>query len=309
MNCTISQLRVFQKVAQLSSVTQAAKELHLSQPAVSVQLKNFQENFDLPLTEVIGRQLFITDFGHEIAAMVNVMLDQLYAIQQQSLVHRGQLSGRLKIATASTGQYVLPYFLADFVNAHTGVELAMDVTNKSTVMESLKANRVDLSLVSIIPPNLAVNQLDLLPNKLFLVGLANAPLSAKTHKTDILSELPLIYREAGSGTRQAMEEFLLKNKVRARTHLQLKSNEAVKQAVLAGLGYSIMPLIGLRNELRAGQLKVFMVKGLPIQTNWSLIWLKGKKLPPPAKALVEHLREEKEQLVKKYFSWLSEVDH
>jgi DNA-binding transcriptional LysR family regulator len=309
MNFTLSQLRVFQKVAQLSSVTQAAKELHLSQPAVSVQLKNFQDNFDIPLTEVIGRQLFITDFGHEIAAMVNVMLDQLYAIQQQSLIHQGQLSGRLKIATASTGQYVLPYFLADFVNEHSGVELAMDVTNKSTVMESLKANRVDLCLVSIVPPNLSVNQLDLLPNKLFLVGKADAPLRKKIYQTDILAELPLIYRESGSGTRQAMEEFLLQNKVGARTHLQLRSNEAVKQAVLAGLGYSIMPLIGLRNELRDKQLKIFPVKGLPIQTNWSLIWLKDKKLPPPAKALVEHLRMHKEDLITTYFSWLEEIEH
>jgi DNA-binding transcriptional LysR family regulator len=309
MNFTLSQLRVFQKVAQLSSVTQAAKELHLSQPAVSVQLKNFQDNFDIPLTEVIGRQLFITDFGHEIAAMVNVMLDQLYAIQQQSLIHQGQLSGRLKIATASTGQYVLPYFLADFVNEHSGVELAMDVTNKSTVMESLKANRVDLCLVSIVPPNLSVNQLDLLPNKLFLVGKADAPLRKKIYQTDILAELPLIYRESGSGTRQAMEEFLLQNKVGARTHLQLRSNEAVKQAVLAGLGYSIMPLIGLRNELRDKQLKIFPVKGLPIQTNWSLIWLKDKKLPPPAKALVEHLRMHNEDLITTYFSWLEEIEH
>ncbi|MTB50855.1 LysR family transcriptional regulator [Lewinella sp. W8] len=309
MNYTLSQLRVFQKVAQLSSVTQAAKELHLSQPAVSAQLKNFQDNFDLPLTEVIGRQLFITDFGHEIAAMVNVMLDQLYAIQQQSLIHQGQLSGRLKIATASTGQYVLPYFLSDFVNQHQGVELAMDVTNKAKVVESLKANRVDLCLVSIVPPSLSVNQLDLLPNKLFLVGKANAPLAEKTHKTDLLSELPLIYRETGSGTRQTMEAFLLKNKVQARTHLQLRSNEAVKQAVLAGLGYSIMPLIGLRNELRDKQLKIFSVRGLPIQTTWSLIWLKDKKLPPPAKALVEHLREEKEALINKYFAWLEELDH
>lgn len=302
MNYSLSQLRVFQKVVELQSVTKAAIELHLSQPAVSVQLKNFQSNFEIPLTEVVGRQLFVTDFGKEIAATVNSILDQLYVLDGQADVHRGQLSGRLKIATASTGQYVLPYFLTDFVKTNPGVDLEVDVTNKSSVIESLKINQVDIALVSIIPPELQVNQFDLLPNKLFLVGNADNAHQEK-EAADLLGELPLIYREMGSGTRLTMERFLTEGRIAVRKRMQLTSNEAVKQAVLAGLGYSIMPLIGLKNQLAQGDLQIVPMKGLPIETTWSLIWLKNKKLPIVAEALLKHLELEREDIVSREFGW------
>ncbi len=303
MNYSVTQLRIFQKVVELQSVTKASVELHLSQPAVSVQLKNFQANFEIPLTEVVGRQLFVTDFGKEIAATVNTILDQLYVLDGLADVYRGQLTGRLKIATASTGQYVLPYFLADFVNANPGVDLDVDVTNKSSVIEALKINQVDIALVSIIPPELQVNHFDLLPNQLFLVGNADQEVSPKKIGPDILSELPLIYREAGSGTRLTMERFIDEQRIAVRKRMQLTSNEAVKQAVLAGLGYSIMPLIGLKNQLAQGDLRIVPMKGLPIQTTWSLIWLKNKKLPLVAQALLTHLGQEREHIVSREFGW------
>jgi len=303
MNYSFSQLRVFQKVVETGSVTRAAVALHLSQPAVSVQLRNFQNNFDLPLTEVIGRQLYVTEFGHEIAALVNLTLGQLESIDQQAAIHRGQLSGRLKIATASTGKYVLPYFLSSFLKENPGIETAMDVTNKSNVIEALKRNQIDIGLVSILPAKIKVNTLDLLQNELHLVGKQDPQVSGIEILND--SDYPLIYREQGSGTRSTMERFIEVKKISVRKQLQLTSNEAVKQGVLAGLGYSIMPLIGLRNELETGQLKILPTKGLPIKNHWRLIWLEGKTLAPVPTALIEYLKKQRETIIAQHFSWLA----
>jgi DNA-binding transcriptional LysR family regulator len=129
MNYTLSQLQIFLKVTQTLSVTKASEELHLTQPAVSIQLKKFQDQFDIPLTEVVGRKIYITDFGREIAELAENILNQAYTIHNKTLAHKGQLTGRLKISVVSTGKYVMPYFLSDFIKLHPGIELLMDVTN------------------------------------------------------------------------------------------------------------------------------------------------------------------------------------
>ena len=159
MNYTINQLRIFLKITQTQSVTKAAEELHLTQPAVSIQLKNLQDQFDIPLTEIIGRKIFITDFGKEIALAAENILNQVYEINYKTLAHKGQLTGRLKISVVSTGKYIMPYFLSDFLNQHQGIELMMDVTNKNKVIESLEKNEVDFSLVSVLPENIQIEKL------------------------------------------------------------------------------------------------------------------------------------------------------
>lgn len=303
MNYTLNQLRIFLKIAQTQSVTKAAVELHLSQPAVSIQLKNFQAQFEIPLTEVVGRKIHITDFGREIAAAAETILDQVYAINYKTLAYKGQLTGRLKISVVSTGKYVMPYFLADFINAHPGIELVMDVTNKSKVVESLENNEVNLALVSIIPKTLNVERLDLLRNKLYLVGNAKDVSKKKMNAHELFKHIPLIFREKGSGTRQAMEQFIESKELKVLHKMELTSNEAVKQSVLAGLGYSIMPLIGIKNELQNKELSIIPVKGLPITTTWSLIWLKGKKHAPVALAFLDHLKADMSRIVNEKFKW------
>jgi len=303
MNYTLNQLQVFLKVVQTQSVTKAAAELHLTQPAVSIQLRNFQDQFDIPLTEVVGRKLYVTDFGREIAAAAEQILDQVHAINFRTLAYKGQLSGRLRISVVSTGKYVMPWFLSEFMRTHPGVELVMDVTNKTRVIESLEQNEVDLSLVSIIPPGLAVDRLDLLQNKLFLVGNGEAPPPAGKTVRTAFRDLPLIFREKGSGTRQTMEAFIRENDLEVTEKMELTSNEAVKQAVMAGLAYSVMPLIGIRNELANGQLRIIPLRGLPITTMWSLTWLRAKRHSPVATAFLEHVRLEKERIVRDRFDW------
>lgn len=303
MNYTLNQLHIFLKVVQTKSVTKASEELHLTQPAVSIQLKNFQDQFDIPLTEVVGRKIYITDFGLEIAKAAENIIDQVNAINYKTLAYKGQLSGRLKISVVSTGKYVMPYFLSHFMQQHTGIELLMDVTNKNKVIESLENNEVDFALVSILPDNLNIEKLDLLQNKLYLVGSAAQKIKKTTGTNDLFSDLPLIFREKGSGTRQTMESFIERKNISVTKKMELTSNEAVKQSILAGLGYSIMPLIGIKNELHNKELQIIPIKGLPIKTTWSLIWLKGKKHSPVSKSFLDYLKKEKTHIVHEKFSW------
>ncbi|CAN1561575.1 LysR Transcriptional regulator [Flavobacteriaceae bacterium] len=303
MNYTLNQLQIFVKIVQMQSVTKASEELHLTQPAVSIQLKNFQDQFEIPLTEVIGRKIHITDFGHEIAEAAENILNQVYAINYKTLAHKGQLTGRLKISVVSTGKYIMPYFLADFMKQHSGVELLMDVTNKNKVVESLVNNEVDFALVSILPTALKIEKMDLLQNKLFLVNDKKTKFKKSITISEILKDLPLIFREKGSGTRQNMESFIERNNISVLKKMELTSNEAVKQAILAGLGCSIMPLIGIRSELHNDELQIIPIKGLPIKTTWSLIWLKGKKHSPVSLSFLDYLMKEKNQIVQDKFSW------
>ena len=303
MNYTLNQLQIFLKIVQTQSVTKASEELHLTQPAVSIQLKNFQNQFKIPLTEVVGRKIFITDFGKEIAEAAENIINQVYAINHKTLAYKGQLTGKLKISVVSTGKYVMPYFLSDFMKQHSGIELVMDVTNKNKVVDSLENNEVDFALVSILPNKLNIQKLDLLQNKLYLVGNTETKFKKGLHTKDIFKELPLIFRENGSGTRQTMESFIERNSIAVLKKMELTSNEAVKQALLAGLGYSIMPLIGIKTELQSGELQIIPVKELPIKTTWSLIWLTRKRHSPVCESFLDYLKKEKEKIVQNKFSW------
>ncbi len=195
MNYTLHQLQVFVKVVQTKSVTKAANELFLTQPGVSIQLKNFQDQFDIPLTEVVGRQLHITEFGNEIAAIATEILQQVQEIDYKTAAFKGILSGRLRIAVVSTGKYVMPYFLSDFLKKHPQIDLTMDVTNKAGVIKSIEENQIDFGLVSILPDKLNVEEEKLLENKLYLIGARDHILPSAKYKKQIFTQLPMIYRE------------------------------------------------------------------------------------------------------------------
>ncbi|MDX2191110.1 MAG: LysR family transcriptional regulator [Bacteroidota bacterium] len=304
MNYTLHQLQVFLKITQTQSITKASEELNLTQPAVSIQLKNFQDQFEIPLTEVIGRKLYITEFGKEIATAAEKIINEVYAINYKTLAYKGQLTGRLKISVVSTGKYVMPFFLGDFLKLHSGIELLMDVTNKAKVIESLEKNEVDFSLVSVLPTQIPIEKEELMVNKLFLVGNMSEKFSNKNDST-LLENLPLIYRESGSGTRFVMEKFIEEHNLPIRKKMELTSNEAVKQAVIAGLGYSIMPVIGIKSELINGELQIIPINGFPIQSVWNLIWLKNKNLSPVSLAFLEYIRTNKEKIIKEKFGWIS----
>ena len=300
MNYTLSQLKVFVKVVEYQSVTEAAEHLHMTQPAVSIQLKNFQDQFAIPLFELISRRIHITSFGLEIAETARDILTQADLLKHKALKFKGELTGTLKISVVSTGKYVMPFLLKPFLDLHPGVDLQMDVTNKQLVVDSLNRNEVDFALVSIIPERMNVDSISILDNSLFLVGNTSVTLNRKKQ----LADFPFILRESGSGTRQSMEQFLNKHEIQLNRKIELTSNEAVKQAVKAGLGLSIMPLIGLKHELEAGEIKLIPMKGLPIQTKWQLVALKGKRHGPVAEAFKQFILTKKEEVISTYFSWL-----
>jgi DNA-binding transcriptional LysR family regulator len=301
MNYTISQLKIFLKVVEFGSITKAAEELHLTQPAVSIQLKNFQKDFKFPLTEIINKKLYVTDFGREIATACENILNEFEIINYKSLGYNNNYTGKLKISIVSTGKYIMPYFLSEFLNQYPDVDLLMDVTNKTKVISSLEKNEIDFALISILPDNVNFVELELMDNHLYLVGNKDIAKEIEKNKK-ILDNKPFIYREQGSGTRQMMEKFISKNKFHAKKKIELTSNEAVKQSVLAGIGISIMPIIGIKSEIASGKLKIIDTKGLPITTKWRLVWLKEKKLSPIAQHYIEYLKKEKNNIIKQSFS-------
>ncbi|MFY0599216.1 MAG: LysR family transcriptional regulator [Cyclobacteriaceae bacterium] len=307
MHYTLHQLKIFLSVHKTKSITKAADDMHLTQPAISIQLKKLQDQFEIPLTEVIGRQLHITDFGHKIAEISTRILNEADGIKNMLNEYKGLLVGDLKISVVSTGKYVMPYFLNGFISKHPGVNVSVDVTNRAKVIESLSKNESDFSLVSVLPENIPIKRIELMSNKIYLVSSAeNQPAKAKLKFKD-LHNLPIIYREQGSATRAAMEKYITTNEIPVRKRLELVSNEAVKQAVKAGLGYSIMPLIGLKNELHMKEMMIIPTEGLPIITSWNLIYNRDKRLSPAANALLEYINEAKDQIMEKYFNWTEGV--
>jgi LysR family transcriptional regulator, low CO2-responsive transcriptional regulator len=172
-------------------------------------------------------------------------------------------------------------------------------------LKNLEKNEVDFSLVSILPETIQFEKVELMPNTLFLVTNREHEIKKEIQDKKIIEKLSIIYREQGSGTRYIMEKFIEKNQLRIPKKLVLTGNEAVKQAVLAGLGCSIMPLIGIKKELNSGDLQIIPIKGLPIESNWNLIWLKGKKFSPVALAYLEFIKTEKNRIIEQSFNWVN----
>lgn len=305
MNFTLHQLKVFTVIAEMQSITKASVLLNMTQPAVSIQLKNLQDQFDLPLTEVIGRKLYITDFGKELNGMALKILEDVDAVYYKTQGFNGMLSGKLKLAVVSTGKYVIPYYLKNFIKAHPNIDIVMDVTNREKVLKSLENNEVDFSLVSLLPEELEVDKEILMPNKLFLTAAADADISSKKiNDRTIFENLPLIYREDGSGTKVKMQQYFNQAKVIPKVKLQLTSSEAVKQAVIAGLGCSVLSILSIKNELKEKDIRIIPVKGFPIHSTWMLVWMKKKKFSVVAQAFLEYVRKNKAAINKEHFSWM-----
>ena len=306
MNYTLHQLEIFRTIAELQSVTKASEHLFLTQPAVSIQLKNFQAQFNLPLFEIVGRKLYITEFGEEISETAFKILEQVENIKYKSAIFEGKIAGKLNISIVSTAKYTMPYFLSDFIKTNEMVSLTMDVTNKMTVLRSLENNECDFAMVSTIPKKLNIERIELMKNKLYFVANRNFNPSKKKVLLKDLNKSLFIFREPGSASRLAMEQYLVKHKIAIEKEMELTSNEAVKQAVIAGLGISIMPIIGIKNELRNGDLQIIEMTDFPLETNWNLIWLKSKNLSLVAKTFKNHLEENKEKIIKQHFTWFKD---
>jgi DNA-binding transcriptional LysR family regulator len=308
MNFTLHHLKVFLVVAEMKSITLAARVLNMTQPAVSIQLKNLQDQFDLPLTELIGRKLYVTDFGREIENIARRVLSEVDSIKDHSLRFKGVLSGKLRIAAASTGKYILPYYMRNFLAENPHVELDMEVSNKNKVVERLRNNEADFVLLTVMPTDMDLYEEVLMPNRLYLFGASENVHSIQQNSTNTLfRDLPLIFREEGSGTRHVMQQFFQKSNISPRIGLSLNSTEAVKQAVLAGLGYSVLPLVSVVDELMLNKLSIIPVKGFPLRNNWRLVWLQKKQLTAVASAFLSYIKEHKQHIYQTHFSHLEKI--
>lgn len=305
MNFTLHQLKVFSVIVQNKSITKAAEELNMTQPAASIQLRNFQDQFDIPLTEVIGRQLYVTNFGMEIYNIAESILNKVGTIEYKTEAFKGLLSGKLRISVVSTGNYVMPYFLNGFLKQHPQIDLVLDVSNKANVIKDLEQNDVDFSLVTVSPTHLDLYEEPLMSNRLHLVAASGNSLNIKKIEDKTLfNRIPLIYREEGSGTRFTMQQFFTEEHIKPKVKLELTTNEAIKQAVVADIGMSIVSLLSIKNELSQNELKIIPVKGLPLESTWKLIWLKKKSLSPVATAFLDYVKQEKEKVYDDFFKWM-----
>ncbi len=299
MNYTLHQLRIFSTVLKNRSITLTAEELNLTQPAVSIQLKKFQEQFKIPLTETRGRGIHITQFGEEIGKVCKSILQEAEQLKQTSDNYLGLITGSLHFSVVSTAKYVIPYFLSDFKSAYPDIEIKINVTNKETVLKSLTNNEDDFCMVSILPDMPNTESLSLIENKLVLVGRQD--LADQVKSPQDLARLPMIYREQGSATRLTMEKYLKIHGIQASNKMELVSNEAVKQAVKAGLGLSIMPMMGLKHELAQEEIQIIQMPGLPLVTDWQLVYNKKNTYSPAANAFIQHMNQNKKEIANKYF--------
>lgn len=300
MKYTLHQLQIFVRLSRTFSVTRTAEELNLSQPAVSIQLKNFQANFAIPLTEIVHKRIYLTEFGKTVAAKAEEVLRSTEGVNQCLAAYRGEITGPLRISTVSTGKYIAPYLLAPYIKQHPSVDISLNVSNKTQVLAELTANEIDLALVSL-KPEMRLEEYVLMDNEFVLIG-AKPPVSAEVWSPDRLGDVPILFREPGSATRQIMERYLQHHGVMVKRSLELTSNEAIKQSVMAGLGYSIMPKVSILAALEQGWLFIQPIKGLPIKNQWSFIWPEGKKLSPQAQAFLDNVHEHAHEHLQRFQS-------
>jgi len=285
---TLRQFRVFEAVARHLSFSRAAEELHLSQPAVSMQVRGIEAILGMPLTEQLGRKIFLTEAGREVLHASQAITARLDDLQHNLAQLRSIDTGRLNIAATSTVNAVATDILARFRGRHPGVSIHLDVSNRAAVLDQLVGNRIDLAIMGQVPDGLGLEATRFMDNPLVVIAPPDHPLARKKKITvrELAAESFLV-REAGSGTRGAMERFFAARELEIRSSMEMSSNEAIKQAVQAGLGLGILSLQTLEMELALKRLAVLNVDGFPIMRHWYIVHRADKRLSPVALAFKE----------------------
>lgn len=292
MNFTLHQLYVFGMVAQKKSITRASKELHMTQPAVSIQIKQLQDAIDLPLIEVVGRKLYLTEAGKYLYQTFQNVDRELESFDAAVSQLKGGLKGRLTISAASTAKYFLPYLLGEFKKRYPEVDISLKVTNRNEVLQHLVQNEYDLAILTQVPENESIVAIPFLENQLVMCA---APQHHMVGKKNIairdLKNEPFLYRELGSGTRMVMEDYFKKHDIKTKPTMELGTNEAVKQAIMAGIGLSIISKLSLGNELYLNKIAILDIRNFPISTHWHIIYKTEKKISPVTQNFVSFLQE------------------
>ena len=291
MNITIRQLKVFLEVSTQKNFTQAAKHLHLTQPAVSMQIKQLEEVVGTSLLIKSGRKIHLTDAGHEMLHLSRNILQQIDQTEQHLKQITEGHQGRLKLVVASTVSAVATKLLASFNELHPDMHISFDVTNREGLIEQLENSAADIVLMGQPPENLNLFTVAFMDNPLVVISSPKHPL-AKQHKIASVSQLlehGFVVREAGSGTRMAMERFFNEHNKRLNTNMEMNSNDAIKQSVEAGLGLGVASIHTLEHELKEERLKIIDAEGFPLLRSWYLVQRKDKRLSPLAEKFRDYV--------------------
>lgn len=296
-NVTLRQLQVFDAVARHLSFTRAARELHLTQPAVSMQIKQLEEQVGTPLLEQLGKRNYLTEAGselHRYVRAVAALLDEAGMVLDEM---QGVQRGRLIISVASTANYFAPRLLAAFSQRYPGVSYSLDVTNRETLLRQLADNTKELVIMGRPPEDMDLAAEPFMDNPLVVIAPPNHALTGRRVHLRELQDESFIVREQGSGTRIAMERFFAERGVALSTSLEMSSNEAIKQAVEAGLGLGLVSVHTLELELETGRLAVLDVEQLPIMRHWYLVHRQGKRLSAVAQAFQRFVLDEAREVL------------
>jgi len=297
-HATFRQLKIFEAVARLLSFSRAAEELHLTQPAVSMQIKQLEQHAGLALFEQVGKRVHLTEAGGEVAKLALGIETRMRDCEDALAAMRGLSGGRLHLAVVSTAKYFAPRLLADFSRRHAGVTVKLTINNREQVIQQLQENRVDLAIMGRPPRSLDVVATAFARHPLGIIASPEHPLARKRrlYLKGLAGENFLI-REPGSGTRVSMERVFADGGLKPVISMELASNETIKQAVMAGMGLSFLSLHTVGLELAAGKLVRLDVRGTPVKRDWYAVYRKGKRLSPLAESFCAFLASEGAMLI------------
>lgn len=304
-NATLRQLQVFESIARNQSFTKAAKELHLTQPTVSMQVKKLTDVLEAPLFEQIGRKVYLTRAGQALYEAADAILGKL-SIAEQKINHlKGFSGGSVKLSVISTAQYFVPKVIQEFTQAHPDVTVLMRVGNKENLLERIAKNKDDFYLLGQPPEGLNVVSEPLAINPLAFVANAHHPLVGKELTIDELTDQPFLMRETGSGIRAQVEKVFNEFDFHPSVKMVLGGNEAIRLGLLQNLGITVASVPTLMNEINRDEIAILKVQGFPVNRHWYLAYPTGKILSIAAEKLIELLKEEGKKLSEQAFSKLS----
>lgn len=289
-NATLRQLKVFEAVARLLSFSRAAEELHLTQPAVSTQIRKLEEHAGNVLFEQFGKKIFLTPAGSELLHISRAIIQQFDAAENAMLQYKGISGGKLNVGVISAGDYFFPRLLVEFASRHPGVTLNFTVHNREGLLSHIADNLTDLAIMVRPPAEMDTVNEAFAPHPYIIVAPAGHPLVGKRSiPMATLMREPFVVRERGSDTRNSMEEGFGGNLDGIRIAMEIRSTETIKQAVIAGMGISFLSAHTASHELKAGDLRALDVQGFPIMLHWYVVHRRGKRLPPVAQAFKDFL--------------------
>ena len=299
-HATLHQLKVFEEVARSGSFTKAAEEMFLSQPTVSQQIKQLTKAVGIPLFEQIGKRIYLTDAGKEVLSVCKDISEKMSQLEMTLADLKGLKQGNLRLAVITTAKYFVPRLLGQFRHRYPGIKIALQVTNRKQVLDRLSENVDDLYILGQPPEGLDINLRPILENALVAIAPSDHPLAGEKNITlQRFAQEPFIIREAGSGTRMAVEQFFTENRCEINVEMEIGSNEAIKHAIVGGLGVSVLSRHVLALEGTKGPLTILDVEGFPIQRHWYIVYPSTKQLSVVASTFLEYLLNEGKQMIAK----------